>query len=79
MDIQYLMKKIQRFELMNKYLMGEHNLICANLSRPPTLETVKKLRKITQYYDKIIKTESEETILKGIVEMLNQKNNRIEN
>lgn len=55
MDIRYLMKKIQRYEIINKFLMGEHNLILANLSRPPTLEQVKKMRKITQYYDKVIK------------------------
>lgn len=41
----------------------------ANLSRPPSLEQVKRMRKITEYYDKVIKVENEENLLSKIIGM----------
>ena len=55
MDVRYLIKKIERFEHVNGLLLKERNLICTNLSQPPTLDRIRKMRKITQYYDKVIK------------------------
>ena len=50
-------------------LLSEHNMICSNLTRPPTIERVKKMRKITQYYDKVIKHEQEEDLIKFMMSM----------
>lgn len=55
MDVRYLTKKIQRYEIIFKFLIGEHNLVLSYLSKPPTLASVKKMRKIAEYYDKVIK------------------------
>lgn len=52
----------------------------ANLSRPPTLEQVKRMRKITQYYDKVIKIENEENLLQSILKVSSRgKNNQVFN
>lgn len=48
---------MERFERVNEILLKERNLICSQLIAPPTLQKIKKLRKITQYYDKVIKEE----------------------
>ena len=37
MDTKLIIKRIQRYEIMLEYLLREHNLVCANLSRPPTI------------------------------------------
>lgn len=66
MDVRYLTKKIQRYEIIFKFLIGQHNLIMANLSKPPTLQNAKKMRKIAEYYDKVIKVENAQKILDNI-------------
>ena len=57
MDVRLIIKKLERLERINQLLLNERDLICAQLIAPPTIEKIKKLRKITQYYDKVIETD----------------------
>ena len=54
LDARLIIKKLERLERVNQLLISERNLICAQLIAPPTIEKIKKLRKRTQYYDKVI-------------------------
>ena len=59
MDVRYILKQLQHFSKVNKILLEEHRLICSHLTKHPTLAEVKKMRKICQYYDKVILDETE--------------------
>jgi hypothetical protein len=41
--------------MLSKMLLGEYNIICANLTQPFTLEQVKRMRLINNYYDEVSK------------------------
>ena len=55
MDVKYLIKRIQKIEGINKLILGERNLILTCLSKSPNIDEVRRMRKIMQYYDKVIK------------------------
>ena len=59
MDVRYVLKQLQHFSKVNRILLEEHRLICSHLTKHPTLAEVKKMRKICQYYDKVILDETE--------------------
>ena len=60
LDARLIIKKLERLERVNELLINERNLVCAQLIAPPTIEKIKKLRKITQYYDKVIDNDENE-------------------
>ena len=74
LDVSLLFKKIQHLERAVEYLMSEREEICLYLTEPPSLNEVRRKRKLSEYYDKIIQGNAAMTVedvkIKDDVEMV---------
>ena len=55
MDVSLLFKKLQHHERSIEYLISKNEEICLYLTEPPSLDETTRKRRLTHYYDKIIK------------------------
>ena len=62
LDVSLLFKKIQHLERAVEYLMSEREEICLYLTEPPSLNEVRRKRKLSEYYDKIIQGNAAMTV-----------------
>lgn len=62
LDVKLLFRKIQHFEKVIEYLISDKENISIYLTEPPSLEEVKRERRIAEYYDKVIKGKAAATV-----------------
>ena len=62
LDVSLLFKKIQHLERAVEYMMSEKEEICLYLTEPPSLNEVRRKRKLSEYYDKVIQGNAAMTV-----------------
>lgn len=60
--MKLLFRKIQHFEKVIEYLISDKENISIYLTEPPSLDEVKRERRIAEYYDKVIQGKAAATV-----------------
>ena len=62
LDVTLLFKKIQHFERVIEYIISDKENVGIYLTEPPSIEEVRRTRRIAEYYEKVIKGKRATTV-----------------